>query len=77
MDSRSPHEICRQILINRKKTLLTSEEIKEKQINKGIPFEEYKDERGVFNLDHECMSDLSRFVKAQETDQHSIFTMIM
>jgi len=33
-----------------------------------IPFEEYKDERGVFNLDHERMSDLSRFVKAQETD---------
>jgi hypothetical protein len=54
--------------LNRKKTLLTSEEIKEKLINKGIPFEEYKDERGVFNLDHERMSDLSRFVKAQETD---------
>ena len=34
--------------LNRKKTLLTSEEIKEKLINKGIPFEEYKDERGVF-----------------------------
>ena len=30
--------------------------------------EEYKDERGVFNLDRERMSDLSRFVKAQETD---------
>ena len=29
------------------KTLLTSEEIKEKLINKGIPFEEYKDERGA------------------------------
>ena len=30
-----------------KKTLLTSEEIKEKLIKKGIPFEEYKDERGA------------------------------
>ena len=33
--------------INWKKTLLTSEEIKEKLINKGIPFEECKDERGA------------------------------
>lgn len=31
----------------------TSEEIKEKLRNKSIPFEEYEDERGVFNLDHE------------------------
>ena len=48
----------------------TSEEIKEKLIKKGIPFEEYKeDERGVFNLDHERIGRVAFMIDLGKIDE--------
>ena len=47
----------------------TSEEIKEKLINKSIPFEEYEDERDIFNLDHERIGRVAFMIDLGKVDE--------
>ena len=47
----------------------TSEEIKEKLINKSIPFEEYTDERDIFNLEHERIGRVAFMIDLGKVDE--------
>ena len=47
----------------------TSEEIKEKLRNKSIPFEEYEDERDIFNLDHERIGRVAFMIDLGKVDE--------
>ena len=47
----------------------TSEEIKEKLRNKSIPFEEYEDERDIFNLEHERIGRVAFMIDLGKVDE--------
>lgn len=47
----------------------TSEEIKEKLRNKSIPFEEYEDERDIYNLEHERIGRVAFMIDLGKVDE--------
>lgn len=47
----------------------TSDEIKQRLKEKSIPFEEYKDERGVFNLDGELIGRVAFMIDLGKVDE--------
>ncbi len=47
----------------------TSEEIKEKLRDKSIPYEEYEDERDIFNLEHERIGRVAFMIDLGKVDK--------